>query len=155
MSSKPTSLAETILLVGRKGNHMKYLLDLFTPETWLAFRESGATVTGFRERHRSLATERAGQGDIFLCYLTRVSRWCGVLQVESEAFYDDSPIHGDPDPFTVRFKVKPIVMLDPESAIPIYNDRVWNTLTITNQHERGNALVDGILSRISQYVRRG
>ena len=45
---------------------MAYLLNLFTPETWLAFRESGATVTGFRERHRRLAGERVRQGDIFL-----------------------------------------------------------------------------------------
>ena len=45
---------------------MRYFLDLFTPETWLAFREIGATVTGFRERHQRLASERVSQGDIFL-----------------------------------------------------------------------------------------
>ena len=112
-------------------------LDLFTPETWLAFREIGATITGFRERHLRLANERVSQGDIFLCYLTRLSRWCGVLQAESEAYYDNSSIHSALDPFPVRFKVKPIVMLEPESAIPIYDDRVWSTLTITNQHKRG------------------
>ena len=37
---------------------MKYHLDLFTPETWAAFREAGATVTGFRDRYRRLANER-------------------------------------------------------------------------------------------------
>ena len=118
---------------------MRYFLDLFTPETWLAFREIGATVTGFRERHQRLASERVSQGDIFLCYLTRLSRWCGALQAESDAYYDDSPIHDDLTPFTVRFKVKPIVMLEPELAIPIYDDRVWSTLTITNQYERGHS----------------
>ena len=117
---------------------MRYFLDLFTPETWLAFHETGATVTGFRERHLRLASERVSQGDIFLCYLTRLSRWCGALQAESDAYYDDSPIHDDLDPFTVRFKVKPIVMLEPELAIPIYDDKVWSTLTITNQYERGH-----------------
>ena len=101
---------------------MAYILDLFTPETWLAFRENGATVTGFRERHRRLASERVSQGDIFVCYLTRLSRWCGVLQAESGAYHDDSPLLDDPDPYTVRFKVKPIVLLEPESAIPIYDD---------------------------------
>ncbi len=116
---------------------MRYFLDLCTPETWLAFREAGATVTGFRERHRRLASERVSQGDIFLCYLTRLSRWCGALQAESEAYHDDSPIHDDLDPFTVRFRVKPIVMLEPESAIPIYDDKVWSRLTITNQYKRG------------------
>lgn len=118
---------------------MAYFLDLFTPETWLAFRETGATITGFRERHRRLAGERITQGDVFLCYLTRLSRWCGVLQAESAAYYDDSPIHEDLNPFTVRFRVKPIVMLEPESAIPIYDDKVWTKLTITNQYEKGGS----------------
>ena len=69
---------------------MRYFLDLFTPETWLAFRE-----IGFRERYQRLASEQVSQGDIFLCYLTRLSRWCGALQAESDAYYDDSPIHDD------------------------------------------------------------
>ena len=116
---------------------MAYFLDLFTPETWQAFRETGATVTGFRERHLRSARERVKEGDIFLCYLTRLSRWCGVLQAESEAYHDESPIHDELDPFTVRFKVKPLVMLDPELAIPIRDDQVWSTLTITNQYEKG------------------
>ena len=29
-------------------------------------------------------------------------------------------------------------MLEPELAIPIYDDGVWSTLTITNQYERGH-----------------
>ena len=37
---------------------MKYHLDLFTPETWEAFRVAGATVTGFRERQQRMAQER-------------------------------------------------------------------------------------------------
>ncbi len=116
---------------------MAYLLDLFTPETWQAFCESGAHVTGFRARQRRLANERIKEGDIFLCYLTRLSRWCGVLQVESEAYDDDAPIFEDPDPFTVRFKANPIVVLDPGESIPIHQDSVWNNLTITKQYMRG------------------
>ncbi|MCY4436410.1 MAG: hypothetical protein OXE05_03655 [Chloroflexi bacterium] len=123
---------------------MAYILDLFTPETWLAFRGNGATVTGFRERHSRLASERVSQGDVFLCYLTRLSRWCGVLQAETEAYHDDSPLLDDPDPFTVRFKVKPIVILDPESAIPIYDDKVWEKLTVTKQHEKGTSSWTGL-----------
>ena len=116
---------------------MAYLLDLFTPETWAAFREIGTTVTAFRERHQHLAEQRVSQGDYFVCYLTRLSRWCGVLQAESEAYYDDSPLHDELSPFTVHVKVKPIVILDPESAIPIYDDDVWDTLSITSQHRKG------------------
>ena len=122
---------------------MAYFLDLFTPETWSAFCEMGGTVTGFRERQRGLAFERVRPGDIFLCYMTRLSRWCGVLQAESGAYYDDSPMHADFAPYTVRFKVKPIVILDNERAIPIYDDRVWSTLTITNQYTKGTSLWTG------------
>ena len=115
---------------------MKYLLNLFTPDTWTRFREAGANVSGFRERQRSIAQERVKQGDIFICYLTRISRWCGLLQVESDLFVDHSPIYEDPDPFTIRFRVKPIIMLDPESAVPIHEDRVWRALTMTKRHDQ-------------------
>ncbi len=117
---------------------MAYLLDLFTPETWSAFLESGATVTGFRERHQRLAGERVRPGDIFLCYLTRLSRWCGVLQAESEAYFDNSPMHDELDAFPVRCKVKPIVILEPESAILIRDEKVWKALTITKRYESGH-----------------
>ena len=114
---------------------MNYLLDLFTPETWRAFQENGASVTGFRQRHKRLAKDRVKHGDIFICYLTRLSRWCGVLQVDSELYHDDTPIFADPDPFTVRFRVRTVVALKPELAIPIRDDKVWRTLTITKQHD--------------------
>ena len=59
-----------------------------------------------------------------------------MLEAESDAFYDDSPIHDDLAPFTVRCRVKPIVTLEPEWAIPIYDDNLWNALSITNQYEK-------------------
>jgi hypothetical protein len=31
---------------------MDYYLDLFTPETWEAFKAHGAKISGFRERQR-------------------------------------------------------------------------------------------------------
>ena len=117
---------------------MKYHLDLFTPETWRAFTDAGATCTGFRERQRRVAHERVKPRDVFLCYMTRVSRWCGVLEVESAPFYDDTPRFGTSDPYPVRFNVKPIVILDPESAVPIRQEQVWQALTITRQLEPGD-----------------
>ena len=118
---------------------MSYFLNLYTPETWTSFCERGATISGFRKRHRSLARERVREGDIFLCYLTRLSRWCGVLQIQSGAYDDDSPRYDYPDPFTVRFRVEPIVVLEPALSIPIHEDEVWSKLSITNQHERGSS----------------
>ncbi len=115
---------------------MNCFLDLFTPETWRAFCGAGATVTGFRERQRRLARERVREGDLFICYLTRLSRWCGVLGVQSKSYEDDAPIFDDPDPFRVRFRVEPLVILKPEAAIPIHDEAVWNSLSITRRHDR-------------------
>jgi hypothetical protein len=53
---------------------MAYFLDLFSPETWRAFRKQDACVSGFRERQRVTAG-RTKPGDILLCYLIRLSRW--------------------------------------------------------------------------------
>ncbi|MCH9051193.1 MAG: EVE domain-containing protein [Proteobacteria bacterium] len=116
---------------------MAYFLNLFTPETWAAFQKHGAGVSGFRYRQRRMATEEIHPGDVFLCYLVRLSRWCGVLEISSEAYTDDTPIFSDPDPFVIRFKVKPEVLLEPEKAIPIFESAVWNGLSFTRDIEQG------------------
>ena len=117
---------------------MAYILNLFTPETWASFQRYGAKTSGFRHRQRRVARERIKPGDIFLCYLVRLSRWCGTLEITSEAFEDDTPIYGDPDPFTIRFHVKPLVLLEPERAIPIFEPEIWNNLSETRGCELGS-----------------
>jgi hypothetical protein len=109
---------------------MTYWLDLFTPDTWAAFRASGGTISGFRES-RSRTAQRVKPGDLFLCYLVRVSRWCGILRVESAAFRDSTSIFDTPDPFIVRFKVEPLVALDVTESIPIFENDLWGQLTFT------------------------
>jgi hypothetical protein len=108
-----------------------YFLDLFTPETWSAFRRHGAAVSGFRERQLTAARDRIKPGDILLCYLVRLSRWCGALEVKSHVFLDSSPIFSDPDPFIVRFNVKPLVVLDLDQSPPVLDSKVWNNLEET------------------------
>ena len=115
---------------------MQYFLDLFTPETWRAFSYSDRTVTGFRSRQRRIAKEKVNEGDLLLCYLTRLSRWCGVLQVTSKAYEDPSPIFSDPDPFIIRFKVESLVILELDYSIPIHHSAVWGGLTITNKYDQ-------------------
>ena len=118
----------------RAGGDMAYMLHVFTPETWLSFRRAGARITGFVPRYQR-ASEGVREGDILLCYLTGLSRWCGMLEVESGVYEDDSPIYADPDPYSFRFKVKPIVMLDLEFAVPIRSRKVWSSLSITRNHD--------------------
>ncbi|MDO8396405.1 MAG: hypothetical protein Q7T45_01140 [Bradyrhizobium sp.] len=111
---------------------MSYFLDLFTPETWRSFQAHGSTVSGFRHRQRK-AAEQVQVGDIFCCYLVRLSRWCGLLEVTSENYSDASPIFSDPDPFIVRFRVKPLVVLGPEHSVPIGDEKLWPHLSFTRE----------------------
>jgi hypothetical protein len=115
---------------------MAFFLDLFTPETWQNFRKHGAEISGFRERQTTTAA-RAKPGDIFLCYLVRLSRWCGALTITSESFRDEKPIFSDPDPYVIRFRVAPLVMLDQERSILIRDDRVWSGLEETRDIQKG------------------
>lgn len=108
----------------------QFYTDLFTPETWAAFRAHGAAVSGFRESQRR-AAERVQVGDVLVCYVVRLSRWCGLLRVESPVYLDNSPIFDNPDPYVLRFKVDVIVALDLEHSIPIYEEAVWQNLSLT------------------------
>jgi hypothetical protein len=112
---------------------VNYVLDLFTPETWKAFREHGADVTGFSVAHRSRARNLVRPGDLFVCYLVRLSRWCGLLEVESEVYEDSTPIfQPENDPWIIRFKVKPIVLLDEHFALPIRLPEIWEGFSRTH-----------------------
>ena len=78
---------------------MAYFIDLFSPETYQAFARSGQDISGFRLRHKNMA-ERINPHDVFVCYLTRLSRWFGLLEVIKGPFIDDRPIFvPENDPF--------------------------------------------------------
>lgn len=114
---------------------MNYYIDLFSPETAKAFESSNKDVSGFRiSRKTYVNNQKIGPGDRFICYVTRIQRFVGVLEVQSEPYQDDKPIFTkDNDPFVLRFKVKPIVWLPLEKAIPIHNEKIWNTLSFTKE----------------------
>jgi predicted RNA-binding protein len=115
---------------------MAYYLDLFSPDTHARFTASGRTISGFRVRQRNLAA-RVKPGDKLLAYLTRLSRWVGVLEVTSAVFEDGSPIFTEEDdPFVVRFKVKPVVWLTPEQGLPIHDKAIWPNLSLTRDHSQ-------------------
>jgi predicted RNA-binding protein len=114
---------------------MAYYVDLFSPETYEVFSNSPRDISGFRARHEGLAS-RIQPGDKFICYLTKLSRWIGVLEIKSNYFKDSTPIfYPSDDPFIIRFKVKPIVWLPKEKGFPIKDERVWNSLTFTKDTE--------------------
>jgi hypothetical protein len=117
---------------------MAYFIDLFSPETYDAFRNSSREVSGFPLRQKAIA-ERISPGDIFVCYMTRLSRWFGILEVIEGPYRDSTPIFvPEDDPFVVRFRVCPVAVLDPEKSIPIDDDEVWNTLSFTRSLPLGS-----------------
>lgn len=117
---------------------MAYFIDVFSPETYEAFSRSARNISGFRIRHKRMAG-RITPGDTFICYLTRLSRWLGLLEVIDGPFFDDEPVFvARSDPFVIRFRVRPTVWLDLDRAIPIHDDSIWNGLSFTRDLEKGS-----------------
>ncbi len=111
-----------------------YYLDLFSPETYEAFMKSNRAVSGFRVRQQNAAS-RVQIGDKLVCYMTKLSRWVGLLEVTSKCFTDKSPLFYDiDDPFVVRFKVKTLAWLPKEKSIPMRDERVWRKLSFTRDY---------------------
>src|SRR5438552_1099683 len=99
---------------------MAYFTDLFSPETYEAFSRSDRSISGFRIRQQNVA-KRIKPGDKLVCYMTKLSRWGGILEVVEGPFLDNKPLfYAEADPFIVRFRVKPSVWLPVEKAIPIH-----------------------------------
>lgn len=118
---------------------MNYVLNLFSPETWRAFQDAGSQITGFSKHQRSQAERTIQSGDLFLCYVTRLGRWCGALRVLSPAFVDETPLFkAQNDPFVVRFRVEPLVLLQAEHGLPVNLPHIWNALTWTRDIQQGS-----------------
>lgn len=94
-----------------------YWLDLFTGATWDEFKAAGSKVSGFRES-RWNSVQKIKPGDYFLCYLVGLSRFIGILEVTAPPFKDKSVMWKDED-FPCRLKVKPVIELTPETAVPV------------------------------------
>jgi hypothetical protein len=134
---------------------MAHFIDLFSPVTHEAFGRSSRDVSGFRMHHRGIA-ERVKARDIFVCYLTRLSRWCGLLEVIDGPFIDDKPVFmPESDPFVVRFHVRPLVWLNIDQSIPIHDDVIWNGLSFTRSLKKGSLAwtgkVRGSLVRLDEH----
>lgn len=98
-------------------SNRQYWLDLFTGATWQEFLDAGGEISGFRERRWKIV-QHIKPGDYLLCYLTGVSRWIGVLEVVSSPFKDTNPIWED-EAFPCRVRVRRVVALTPETAVPV------------------------------------
>ena len=98
-----------------------YWLDLFTIETWKEFIDHGADVSGFSEKRWTLV-QKMKPGDYLLCYMTRASRWVGLLEVTEEPYHDESRIWAS-QVYPSRVGVQALIKLAPEHGVPILDMR--------------------------------
>lgn len=112
---------------------MTYYTDLFSPDTYERFERSDRTVTGFKQR-QLVSAQRVKPGDKFVCYMTKLSRWVGVLEVTSDLFTDDTPKFADDhDSYVLCFKVRELAWLPLERTVPIHEKVVWDSLSFTRE----------------------
>ncbi len=110
---------------------MAYYISLFSPDTYDAFTHSDRSVSGFSERQKRIA-EVLQPGDKLICYVTKLSRWVGVLEVTSGYFIEDNPrFTPAADPYIVRVRVNTKVWLPLEKAVPMEDGILWNNLSFT------------------------
>lgn len=106
---------------------MNWYTYLFSPDTYEAFLQTDRRNAGVRNGSKRAAA-RIQPGDVLVCYLTKISRWCGLLEVVGGQPYHDP----DEDQFPVRLRVKPLVLLeDVKYGLPIRNPEIWEALSFT------------------------
>lgn len=116
---------------------MTHYTYLFSPETYESFLRSSRSVAGFRERQRNLHVLR--QGDQLVCYVTGVSRWVALLEVEGGPFRDDTPLFSlQNDPYVVRFLVACRVCVPLHLGVPMHDATLWNGLSFTRELRFGS-----------------
>ncbi|MDE2837149.1 MAG: hypothetical protein OXL97_06510 [Chloroflexota bacterium] len=123
---------------------MQYIIDIFSPTTWNAFLNTSGTITGVARSSESRVAGKVNPGDIFICYLTGLSRWCGVLEVTSKPYSADTGLYNPEDPYVIRTEVKPLIRLQPELAIPIKDPEVWQNLSFTKNLAQGSGVWTGL-----------
>jgi hypothetical protein len=112
---------------------MTFYTNLFSPDTYETFSRSDRSVSGF-SKHKHSWARRIEQGDRFICYMTKLSRWIGVLEVLGECYVDETPLfYPEGDPYVIRFKVRPVVWLARDRTIPIREKHIWDTLSFTKE----------------------
>lgn len=85
----------------------------------MEFKKAGGKVSGFRPS-RWKAVQKINKGDYFLCYVTGISRFIGILEVVSEPYQDTTLIWSDEE-FPCRLNVKSVIELTFETALPVHD----------------------------------
>ena len=79
---------------------------------------TGARTSGFR-LSRWGHVQKVKPGDYLLCYLSRVSCWVGLLEVQSEAYLDNTTRIWKAEVYPCRLDVQLLQSLPVKRAVPI------------------------------------
>jgi predicted RNA-binding protein len=98
---------------------VQYWLDLFTPRTWEEARKNGFKLSGFRESRWGVVS-KIEPGDFLVCYITKISRFSGILKVISRPYKDAEKARDvwKGDFFPCVMDVKPVITLDFLHSVP-------------------------------------
>ncbi len=95
----------------------RFYLVNFNKKTWTEFLDSGGKVYG-TNRNKFNKAKKILPGDFFICYLSKISKIVGILEVKSKMYHDEKIIWKD-STFPVRFDVEINSLLDIEKGIEI------------------------------------
>jgi hypothetical protein len=112
----------------------QYWLDLFTPETWEEAKNNNFKLSGFRENRWHL-TQQIKPGDFLVCYITKESRFSGILKVISKPRFSVEESKkvwkGKGSDFPCVMDVESVITLDLLHSIPA--DQIVPKLTIAEK----------------------
>jgi len=92
-----------------------YWIGTSTPETLKGFISAGSKTFGF-SKSRWKTVQNIKTGDYIIHYLTKRSKFIGVLEVDLQPFCDKTPRYVN-DTYPCRVKVILIKRLDPNNGI--------------------------------------
>lgn len=115
-----------------------YWIKLYKKVTWQEFLNNARGEISGWSKSRWRSVQQVKPGDYLICYLTGDKRLIGILEVVSEAFIDTTPIWKN-EVFPCRLKVKPVILLTPETGIPI--EHLRDQLTIFEPRENPRAWI--------------
>ena len=125
---------------------VQYWLDLFTPRTWEEAQRNNFKLSGFRVNRWGIV-QKIEPGDLLICYITRISRFSGILKVVSKPYKDEKKARKiwKGDNFPCVMDVEPIITLDFLHSVPA--TEVISKLTIA---AKWGGIVRGSPNRITK-----
>lgn len=113
----------------------KYYLALFNEETWNEFLENGLSAYG-TNLNKQVRMQRINIDDFLICYVTKLSRFVGLLKVTSKPYINNTIIWKN-EVYPVRVDVHPEYILKHTEGVTLSG--LKDELTIFNNLKNPNS----------------